>query len=315
MPAKTLTPQEKVKAAKSAAEQAQLHAKATEQTAKAEERVAKAVEKRNKAQAQGIKNLDEYNKAILEANESLEQHQKEQANVGKGTAKLSGQYSKNFVQAVINSTKEADKGFAKITKRSSELWNNAADAARKYKKAGQSAQADVLESMMGAEVELNRLSKDKSKITGEQLAQLQTMIKTEDQLATLHEEDRKVAKRINDLLKKKVGYLNAAANAQEEMNEASKAFTKYLDMAKDIWKKMKTPAGAVMLIITAVAALLKKGLESVKNVNEQLGVGVVESGKMAANLASGAKASYALGFGKNIENAAAASANISGNLD
>ena len=58
MPAKQLTPQERVKAAKSAAEQAKIHAAAVEQTAKAEERVAKAVEKRNRAQAQGIKNLD-----------------------------------------------------------------------------------------------------------------------------------------------------------------------------------------------------------------------------------------------------------------
>ena len=102
MPAKKLTPQEKVKAAKSAKEQAIEHAKAAERIAKAEERVAKAVEKRNKAQTMGIKNLDKYNEAILEANEALEQHQKEQEAVGKGTAKLSNQYARNFVKAVIN---------------------------------------------------------------------------------------------------------------------------------------------------------------------------------------------------------------------
>ena len=46
---------EKVKAAKSAKEQAIEHAKAAERTAKAEERVAKAVEKRNKAKLWALK--------------------------------------------------------------------------------------------------------------------------------------------------------------------------------------------------------------------------------------------------------------------
>jgi len=315
MPAKQLTPQEKVKAAKSATEQANLHAIAVEKTAKAEERVAKATEKRTKAQAQGIKNLDEYNKAILEANESLEQHQKEQEAVGKGTAKLSGQYSRNFVKAIQDSGTVASKSFAKLDKKGQDLWYHQADAARKYAKEGKTVQRAILESQMEINNQINKLSGDKSKVTKEQLSTLQSQIKTEEQLATLNEEDRANAIQINALLKKKLAYMDAAVDAQNEMNEAAKGFTKYLDMAKDIMKKMKTPGGAIMMILTAVAALLKKGLESVKNINEQLGVGVVESGKMAANLAAGAKTSYALGFGKNIENAAAASANISGNLD
>jgi len=143
MPAKQLTPQEKVKAAKSATEQANLHAIAVEKTAKAEERVAKATEKRTKAQAQGIKNLDEYNKAILEANESLEQHQKEQEAVGKGTAKLSGQYSRNFVKAIQDSGTVASKSFAKLDKKGQDLWYHQADAARKYAKEGKTVQRAI----------------------------------------------------------------------------------------------------------------------------------------------------------------------------
>ena len=70
-----------------------------------------------------------------------------------------------------------------------------------YKKAGNSAAASVLEDMMGAEIELNKLSKDKSKVSAEQLAQLQTMIKTKKEIATLDKEHRKNAQRINKILR------------------------------------------------------------------------------------------------------------------
>ena len=306
---------EKVKAAKSAAEQAIEHAKAAERTAKAEERVAKAVEKRNKAQAMGIKNLDKYNEAILEANEGLEQHQKEQAAVRKGTAKLSNQYARNFVKAIQDSGKAADKSFAKLDKKGQDLWYHQADAARKYAKEGKSVQREILESQAALNNQINKLSGDKSKITKEQLSVLESQIQTEEKLATLNEEDRANAIQINIILKKKLGYMNAAVDAQDELNDKLKEGTDLVDKMKDGWAKMKTPAGAILFLVTAVQKILTMGLESTRNINSALGVGVGDAAKMTKNLAFGAPAAYAAGLGKNIEDAATASANVSGNLN
>ena len=84
MPAKEISLIEKVKLAKSAAEQQKVYAAATEKTANAEERLAKAVEKKEKAAKQGLskQGMDEYIKSVIEATEEVENLKKEQEAVG-----------------------------------------------------------------------------------------------------------------------------------------------------------------------------------------------------------------------------------------
>ena len=96
---------------------------------------------------------------------------------------------------------------------------------------------------------------------------LESQIQTEEKLATLNEEDRANAIQINIILKKKLGYMNAAVDAQDELNDKLKEGTDLVDKMKDGWAKMKTPAGAILFLVTAIQKILTMGLESTRNIN------------------------------------------------
>ena len=214
-----------------------------------------------------------------------------------------GDTSKTFGVDLAKSLQNGAQGWAEIT-----------SAAADYAVQGKDLQKKILEDLRDTNGEAKEFVKQLAlgqKVSAQDVATARENLLTREQIAQLSEKDRAAAIERNNENRKLLNTLESHARIQEKINSATEDMIPIVEKVRDAFT---SGAGFMLAAISAIETILLGGVSRAKEINQQLGVGVGSSAEIAANLAIQSPIAMA-GFSEEMVAAAAAAADVSGNLD
>ena len=214
-----------------------------------------------------------------------------------------GDTSKTFGIDLAGALQNGAQGWAEIT-----------SAAADYAVQGKDLQKKILEDLRDTNGEAKEFVKQLAlgqKVSAQDVATARENLLTREQIAQLSEKDRAAAIERNNENRKLLNTLESHARIQEKINSATEDMIPIVEKVRDAFT---SGAGFMLAAISAIETILLGGVSRAKEINQQLGVGVGSSAEIAANLAMQSPIAMA-GFSEEMVAAAAAAADVSGNLD
>tara|TARA_B100000902_G_scaffold204965_1_gene195406 strand:+ start:15782 stop:18145 length:2364 start_codon:yes stop_codon:yes gene_type:complete len=259
------------------------------------------------------KRIFEVNSNIREMTKGIEVFDKKTEAIDKFTADL--KKANKELEDLGDTTDSFGIDLAKSLDKGKEGWTEISKAAGKYAAQGKDLQKGILDELKDVDVQLKGNAKSLAlglKVDATSIDLLRDQLLTKQQIAQLSEEDREAVISQNNANRKLLNTLESHARIQEKINDAT---ADMIPIVQQITDAFTSGAGFMIAAISAIETILLSGVQRTKELNTQLGIGVGESGKIAANLALENKVAFASGFGEEIVAAASAAADVSGNLD
>ena len=287
---------------------------------KAAEDNRKALLENSKTVEKGTRRYEDYRRAISSVNFELQDARKA---LEKFDA-VSDKAIEDFTSGIQKANRELDDlgdttssfgiDLAKSLAKGKDGWTEIADAAGRYKAEGKDLQAGILDDLKEVDIKIKEFAKSLAlglKVEASEVNTLREQILTRQQIAQLSDDERDAAIAQNNANKKLLNTLESHARIQEKINSATEDLIPIVEKVRDAFS---SGAGFMLAAISAIETILLGGVSRAKEINTQLGVGVGSSAEIAANLAMQSPIAMA-GFSEEMVAAAAAAADVSGNLD